>query len=606
MTTIGSPISALEADALRLKRSVCDSPSRSTDVMELKRSYNSLSRRYLDLKLAGKQEGTTIKLALSAIRKVIVQKEQQAKAVISPTPVRVDLDNTRTKAIRALEADARQLKGAAPRKELLDVKRQYNEIAKRFIALGLTGKPEGNSINEDLKAIRAHVLHRQSSGSIDPIKVPEEESQSKYPWKWIALGVLGVAIAVAAYKYGGPLLMGSDSPSPKGLPLPEDTTADTSQEQPKTAPEAPEEQPQAPVQGPEPQPRVGPFCTKGEKTGCYKPEKDPSIDCEATRSSLEEYQCSERPTRNPKICVFTSYTSDNPQRMSISHKVAENQRAYSQKHGYQYLEYPQNLAVDRGPDGEKEWLPYWSKIAGIRRILNDEEPSLKEKPEWIIWVDDDEVVTNSHVRYEDILLRNGGQNPDTHVIITEDTQSHIHEHMPFNSAIIMVRNSDWSREYFDRVWAMRKELAPNLSTTYGECPNQECTHEQQAMGDLLKAQPELAPHVAIIPQRDPETGMGINTSAREDHIDTNRVFKSPADGKYYYTFLEYSKDDRVETLWKTTADFNDFAGQATGLSTRGWSKSDIEASKAAGTPITDIIPRNLREEHINWMLQNAY
>jgi hypothetical protein len=254
-----------------------------------------------------------------------------------------------------------------------------------------------------------------------------------------------------------------------------------------------------------------------------------------------------------KISVFTSYTTDNSERLAMSRKVAENQRLYCAQQGCCYEAVEKNLAPDV--------LPYWSKVSGIRQRLNE------KGPEWIVWMDDDALVANTKINLDKFIQTHGGSNPNTHVIVTHD--------MPFastdiNTGVLMVRNSPESRQFFDALWQKR-----NLQTirtpqyTYGACPNQICLHEQEAMHDLMKEQPQLQKLVNVIPQRG-EDGIGINTFHRFDHYDIDRQMNL----NYYYN-----------DPWKSTFQSGDFITQCTGLAMRGVRK------------LGDI-PRNLRMDCI--------
>jgi hypothetical protein len=258
-----------------------------------------------------------------------------------------------------------------------------------------------------------------------------------------------------------------------------------------------------------------------------------------------------------KIYLFTSYTTDNPTRLKMSEDVVANQRKYADRYGYQYRNYPENLAVETTLLGLKTttWLPYWSKIAAINKILNHQENRLNSEPEWIVWLDDDAPITNPTIKMEDVIKYYTSQNNEIYFIVTEDAQSHIHSSVTLNSAVLIIKNNDWSREFFQKVWEMRKERVWGRDYTYGTCPNQECLHEQQAITDLMSWDDDnkWKKHIKIIPQRDendPHGGWGINTFHRWNHRDYNRGI-----------YLDYDIEDKPGTRWKE----GDFIGQCTGM-----------------------------------------
>ncbi len=270
--------------------------------------------------------------------------------------------------------------------------------------------------------------------------------------------------------------------------------------------------------------------------------------------------------KNPKICLLTAYTKDNPERVVLSKKVVANQKAYAEQKGYQYVEHDTNLAIEVLADGTEVTLePYWSKISAINQILNGVENQVGEKPEWIVWMDDDLVVTNANFRIEDILLQQGVLEGNTHVIVTQDSMSHAIPEIPLNTAMIFVKNDSQSREFFKKLWNMHKTEIPNRSYTYGDCPNQTCLHEQQALTDMVKNDPSLDGFVKIIPQRDPVSDVGVNLFHRWNHYDINRSLELSYGGDHPST--RFDKNDPKAAFV-----------QCTGLATNGVKEGEQVAS----------------------------
>src|SRR5690606_32533197 len=150
----------------------------------------------------------------------------------------------------------------------------------------------------------------------------------------------------------------------------------------------------------------------------------------------------------PEICIFTSYTTDKPERLEMSRIVENNQRLYASRHGYGYAAYEENLASDA--------LPYWSKIAGIRNYLAGKVSSCPN-PKWIVWLDDDALVTNPSIKIEAFIAGHMpsvldpfsfSQSPN--VLVTKD----VHENT-INTGVLIVRNSVESRRFFSDLWDMR-------------------------------------------------------------------------------------------------------------------------------------------------------
>jgi hypothetical protein len=244
-------------------------------------------------------------------------------------------------------------------------------------------------------------------------------------------------------------------------------------------------------------------------------------------------------TTNGKITVFTSYTTDNSDRLAMSQLVAANQLEYCTDHSYEYRVFEKNLAAPS--------LPYWSKIQGIRQLLDTTQSS------WIVWLDDDAIITNPSIELQNFILSHGGDNPNTHVIVTEDAMSGFSWGTDLNTGVLFVRNSKFSRKFFDTLWEMRSKVVPDgPGYTYGNCPNQLCLHEQQAMHDLLREREDFQQHVKVIPQRD-RNNVGINVFERFSHFDLIRNMQLDYASDHYWT--HYRK--------------RDFIAQCTGLATVG-------------------------------------
>jgi len=272
--------------------------------------------------------------------------------------------------------------------------------------------------------------------------------------------------------------------------------------------------------------------------------------------------------KNPKIALLTAYTLDNPNRVRLSKAVSHNQHEYADRCGYQYVEHERNLAVEKTQEGtEIVWEPYWAKIVGINRILEAKEEAIGVQPEWIVWLDDDAIIGNKEIRFEDIIMQHTKDNPDIHVIITQDSMSHQIPSIPLNSAVLIIKNNQWSREFFQRVWAMRNVNVPGQSYTYGNCKNQICLHEQQAITDIYQSDRGVQAHLKIVSQRNEHTRVGMNTFSRETHYDVKRGFT-----------VNYDND-----LPSSKAQTGDFIIQCTGLATQGTLSGSQEV-------------RNLREE----------
>ena len=110
----------------------------------------------------------------------------------------------------------------------------------------------------------------------------------------------------------------------------------------------------------------------------------------------------------------------------MSQSVEQNQKSYATKNGYHYVVYRENLAKEMDSNTGKTitWEPYWSKITAINKILNGQEEALDTNLEWIVWMDDDAVVTNPNVKLEEVLRHYANSKSGINLVLTEDSMSH--------------------------------------------------------------------------------------------------------------------------------------------------------------------------------------
>jgi len=341
-----------------------------------------------------------------------------------------------------------------------------------------------------------------------------EEKKSRYNVKRIALGVAAAFAAALFLWKSGIVELGMRTISglfPPSLPSPPDINDDP--DPASTTPECP----------------------------------NPADPIDSTPGST-----SSSPLLSEQITLFTSYTADKPERLQMSRKVMASQRSYCKKHGHKYQVFEKNLADLSWFDSS---LPYWSKIAGINRMLS--KGSGTGRPCWIVWLDDDAIVLNTDLAMDQFILAHGGKDPNVHVIVTQDVP---HAPTKVNTGVLIVRNSDTSRKFFQELWDMRHATAKSSRYAYSSCPAQRCLHEQEAMHDLLEAHPEYLDFVRILPQTGGD-GIGINTFERFNHYDDNREDPyNPGNPMY----LNYNGDPQ-----SSQCKSGDFICQCTGLATKG-------------------------------------
>jgi len=222
-----------------------------------------------------------------------------------------------------------------------------------------------------------------------------------------------------------------------------------------------------------------------------------------------EAQAAQSPKEN-SICVFTSfeYPKDKKDRMKLSRMVAKSHKSYCDKYGYYYHSVERNLAEPS--------LPYWSKIKGTLELLDKKNIQNKNLCNWIVWVDDDMVFTNSQVKLEDVI--NYYKTESSNIIVAQDSIPSI---APLNTGIIITKNSQIAKKIMKAVWDRRNDRIFGSDYTYSNCPNQSCFHEQEVLTNYYQElSQEKKRYITIVPQRD--LNRNINTFSRESHLDLDR------------------------------------------------------------------------------------
>jgi nucleotide-diphospho-sugar transferase len=131
----------------------------------------------------------------------------------------------------------------------------------------------------------------------------------------------------------------------------------------------------------------------------------------------------------PSVCVLTAHDSRYKSIASIS---VPSIRALADAHAYTLRTIERDDCTRRGG---------WIKIESIRQVL-------EEGFDFVLWLDAD-----IYVARQDIDIRN---------VIRPEIHLHMAWHKPaprpdgdpphFNTGVMLIRASDWSRQFFGRVW----------------------------------------------------------------------------------------------------------------------------------------------------------
>ena len=189
--------------------------------------------------------------------------------------------------------------------------------------------------------------------------------------------------------------------------------------------------------------------------------------------------------------TFHMVTLSTADRKPLADIVERNQRRYAKKHHYGYTKYTEILDTSRPAE--------WSKILALQDTMN------KVKVPWLLWIDDDILITNPDISLESIVSQYGSRpttfvpSPTIDLIITRD--AHYLEGVPINNGIFLIRTNDWAKKFLADVW--------KFGSLWDYVVRGQSLLEQQTMTDLLGLnanRPErknsyVTDHVSIIPQR---------------------------------------------------------------------------------------------------------
>lgn len=174
-----------------------------------------------------------------------------------------------------------------------------------------------------------------------------------------------------------------------------------------------------------------------------------------------------------------------------------------------------------GPDAahgllasNKDYQPQWLKIQILRHLIQSDD-SWRSKHPYILWMDDDIVVTSPRNFVEEMIDRMG---PADEMLIAKDAGD---PKGGVNTGMMLLRATDGATDLLDSIWALRSEPAPG--GTLGTCRKQKCLHEQAAINILRARDPEFRAAIRVV---DPvEDAFNINTFYRRSHRDFSRRMK---------------------------------------------------------------------------------
>ena len=132
---------------------------------------------------------------------------------------------------------------------------------------------------------------------------------------------------------------------------------------------------------------------------------------------------------NSAVCLLTSYTSNYSAFAALS---IPHMKEYANRHGYEFRAVQNDDCVRR--DG-------WRKIEPIRTAL-------AAVFDFVFWVDIDALI----VRKEVDIRSAAKPGADLHMAWHDQGPVRYGDPPHFNAGVMLIRSSDWARQFFMRVW----------------------------------------------------------------------------------------------------------------------------------------------------------
>jgi len=165
-----------------------------------------------------------------------------------------------------------------------------------------------------------------------------------------------------------------------------------------------------------------------------------------------------------KSILFCSL-SDRP---NLSQILFEHLQSYCDKHDYKCVLENKSLCTERAPA--------WSKIILLQR-------EMKNNPEvdYVVWVDDDILITNKNKKFEDFIY----SNKDANIIVSEDAI----RSYPMNTGIIICKNDNESMKYLQHIWQLCEKYPNSKHSGLWEQDIMTRDYRENPNGNFIKILP---------------------------------------------------------------------------------------------------------------------
>lgn len=150
--------------------------------------------------------------------------------------------------------------------------------------------------------------------------------------------------------------------------------------------------------------------------------------------------------KSSEICLVTH----NDKLTGYTIETNKNHKEYTAKYGYPYQFRTGNISGPLFKDPAQTNKVYregfyWQKITAVKDELK------RNECRWVMWIDADTIFTNYKSKVEDVLREyafriHNGKSSESHLILSSEL---VTPDSPVNAGVILVRNSQWSKDFFD-------------------------------------------------------------------------------------------------------------------------------------------------------------
>lgn len=163
-----------------------------------------------------------------------------------------------------------------------------------------------------------------------------------------------------------------------------------------------------------------------------------------------------------------SYTENIKSYARLSMKI---NKKYADTHGYFFFVGHENMK-------KYNKAPQWCKILLIKQLLED--PAMKNV-DYFFWIDADAIFNKQDVKIEQFIEKHSF----AEIIICDDNENSGRT-PSINTGTMIVRNSDWNRNFFNQIW------------NYDGVFNWKPVHEQAVMEQLIFSNQDVLQKIAIV------------------------------------------------------------------------------------------------------------